>query len=179
MGVSNYLGRALELRTDFSAAELRKLARRCGHHRQSCRLLSIAAIYDGMNRTDAAAVGGMDRQTLRDWVLRFNESGPDGLKDLYKGAPGRKLNDAQLAELAQIVEAGPDLERDGVVRWRRVDLQQLIEERFGVTYHERTVSKLLKALGFSKLAPRPQHPAQDERMIETFKKTSRISLKPT
>ena len=173
------LGRALELRTDFSAAELRKLARRCGHHRQSCRLLSIAAIYDGMNRTDAAAVGGMDRQTLRDWVLRFNESGPDGLKDLYKGAPGRKLNDAQLAELAQIVEAGPDLERDGVVRWRRVDLQQLIEERFGVTYHERTVSKLLKALGFSKLAPRPQHPAQDERMIETFKKTSRISLKPT
>ena len=173
------LGRALELRTDFSAAELRKLARRCGHHRQSCRLLSIAAIYDGMNRTDAAAVGGMDRQTLRDWVIRFNESGPDGLKDLYKGAPGRKLNDAQLAELAQIVEAGPDLERDGVVRWRRVDLQQLIEERFGVTYHERTVSKLLKALGFSKLAPRPQHPAQDERMIETFKKTSRISLKPT
>ena len=173
------LGRALELRTDFSAAELRKLARRCGHHRQSCRLLSIAAIYDGMNRTDAAAVGGMDRQTLRDWVIRFNERGPDGLKDLYKGAPGRKLNDAQLAELAQIVEAGPDLERDGVVRWRRVDLQQLIEERFGVTYHERTVSKLLKALGFSKLAPRPQHPAQDERMIETFKKTSRISLKPT
>ena len=173
------LGRVLELRTDFSAAELRKLARRCGHHRQSCRLLSIAAIYDGMNRTDAAAVGGMDRQTLRDWVIRFNESGPDGLKDLYKGAPGRKLNDAQLAELAQIVEAGPDLERDGVVRWRRVDLQQLIEERFGVTYHERTVSKLLKALGFSKLSPRPQHPAQDERMIETFKKTSRISLKPT
>ena len=98
------LGRALELRTDFSAVELRKLARRCGHHRQSCRLLAIAAIYDGMNRTDAATVGGMDRQTLRDWVIRFNESGPDGLKDLYKGAPGRKLNDAQLAELAQVVE---------------------------------------------------------------------------
>ena len=173
------LGRALELRADFSAAELRKLARRCGHHRQSCRLLSIAAIYDGMNRTDAAAVGGMDRQTLRDWVIRFNASGPDGLQDLYKGAPGRKLNAAQLAELAQVVEAGPDLERDGVVRWRRVDLQQLIEERFEVTYHERTISKLLKALGFSKLAPRPQHPAQDEQVIETFKKTSRISLKPT
>ena len=133
----------------------------------------------------------MDRQTLRDWVIRFNESGPDGLKDLYKGAPGRKLNDAQLAELAQVVEAGLDLERDGVVAsrrrfaclpangWRRVDLQQLIEERFEVTYHERTISKLLKALGFSKLAPRPQHPAQDERVIETFKKTSRISLKPT
>ena len=173
------MGRSLELRSDYDAASLRRLARRCGHHRQSCRLLSIAAIYDGMSRADAASVGGMDRQTLRDWVIRFNDKGPNGLKDCYRGKPRRKLNDEQLRELAGIVEAGPDLERDGVMRWRRVDLQQLIEARFGVTYHERTISKLLDALGFSKLSPRPQHPGQEAHVIEAFKKTSPQRSKPT
>lgn len=171
------MGRSLDLRSDFDAVGLRKLARRCGHHRQSCRLLAIAAIYDGMSRAEAARAGGMDRQTLRDWVIRFNGGGPDGLRDRFRGKPCRKLTDDQLQELAGIVEAGPDLERDGVIRWRRVDLQQLIEARFGVTYHERTISKLLDVPGFSKLSPRPQHPKQDERVIEAFKKTSPPRLK--
>lgn len=173
------MGKSLELCSDFDAGQLRKLARHCRHPRQSCRLLAIAAIYDGMNRKEAAQIGGMDRQTLRDWVVRFNANGPDGLRDRFKGKPRRKLTSSQLQELAQIVEAGPDLERDGVVRWRRVDLQKLIEQRFGVVYHERTVSKLLKVLGFSKLAPRPQHPEQDEAIMETFKKTSPSRLRPT
>ncbi len=173
------MGRSLELRLDFDARGLRKLARHCRHHRQSCRLLAIAAVYDGMSRADAAKVGGMDRQTLRDWVVRFNEAGPEGLKDRFKGKPGRKLTETQLDELAQIVEAGPELARDGVVRWRRIDLQQLVEERFGVTYHERSISKLLDVLGFSKLSPRPQHPEQDEGVIKAFKKTSQPRLKHT
>ena len=89
-----------------------------------------------MNRAEAARIGGMDRQTLRDWVHRFNDAGPDGLKDMDDG-PKPRLSPEQLAELAEIVETGPDREPDGVVRWRRVDLKRVIEERFGVDYHER------------------------------------------
>ena len=166
------MGSAIRLRDDFNAAVLRRLARRCGNVRQAGRMLAIGAVYDGMSRSEAAKVGGMDRQTLRDWVIRFNKAGPDGLKDRLVGRRARKLNSAQLEELASIVEAGPDLARDGIARWRRVDLQRLIEDRFGVVYHERTISKLLHALGFSKLSPRPQHPGQDSRVIEAFKKTS-------
>ncbi|WP_428351909.1 helix-turn-helix domain-containing protein [Lichenifustis flavocetrariae] len=103
---------------------------------------------------------------------RFNERGPDGLKDTWsKGNPSRLSVDQQ-RNLAQLVETGPDRAVDGVVRWRRVDLQRVIKERFGVTYHERTVGKLLKGLGFSHISARPCHPGQDERTITTFKKTS-------
>jgi transposase len=97
------------LRGDFSAAEVRSLASRAKEVRQSRRLLSIAAVYDGMSREDAARIGGMDRQTLRDWVHHFNASGPDGLRDGRTGGPACKLSAAQLAELAAIVEAGPEL----------------------------------------------------------------------
>jgi len=114
----------------------------------------------------------MDRQTLRDGVHRFNERGPDGLKDTgSKGNPPRRPADQQ-ADLARLVETGPDRAVHGVVRWRRVDLQRLIAERFGVAYHERTVGKILKQLGFSHISARPRHPAQDDRTIEVFKKTS-------
>jgi len=160
------------IRSDFDAAALRRIAKRCTDNRQIRRLLALAAVYDGMNRTEAARVGGMDRQTLRDWVHRFNEAGPDGLRDRKGPARRRRLTEAQMRELADLVETGPDPEVDGVVRWRRIDLQRLIEERFGVTYNERTISKLLAALGFSHMSARPQHPAQDERVIEAFKKTS-------
>ena len=160
---------AVRLRTDFSASELRRLAAATKNASQSRRLLSIAAVLDGMNRTDASRIGGMDRQTLRDWVHRFNEHGPHGLKDAWsKGNPPR-LSAAQQAELAQLVETGPDRALHGVVRWRRVDLQHLIAERFGVTYHERTVGKLLHQLGFSHVSARPRHPAQDEQTIAAFK----------
>jgi transposase len=105
---------AVPLRKDFSASALRRQAKRSKDNNQSRRLLSLAAVLDGMNRTDAARIGGMDRQTLRDWVHRFNEAGPDG--------PSPRLSPDQKAELAAIVEAGPDREVDGVVRWRRIDL---------------------------------------------------------
>ncbi len=160
----------VRLRTDFTAGELRRLAATTRHANQSRRLLSLAAVLDGMNRTDAARIGGMDRQTLRDWVHRFNELGPDGLKDDWsKGNPPR-LSPEQLADLSARVEAGPDRATDGVVRWRRVDLQRVIAERSGVVYHERTVGKLLHGLGFRRVSARPRHPAQDERLVAEYEK---------
>ena len=144
----------ISLRTDYDAGMLRKLAARSKDASQSRRLLSLAAVYDGMPRAQAAQVGGMDRQTLRDWVHRFNAEGPDGLINRHGGGPKRKLNEAQRAELAQIVETGPDPETDGVVRWRCVDLKRIIKERFGVTYHHRHVGKVLHQLGFSHIIPK-------------------------
>src|SRR3712207_1843892 len=160
------MGSAVLMRADYSAAERRRLARRSKDTRQSSRRLSLAAGRDGMSRAEAARIGGMDRQTLRDWVHRYNEQGPEGLKDTWsKGSPPR-LSPKQQAELAQLVETGPDRAVHGVVRWRRVDLQRLIAERYGVTDHERTVGKLLRQWGFSHISARPQHPAQDERIMK-------------
>jgi transposase len=164
---------AVRLREDYSAEALRALARRAKDVNQSRRLLSLAAVRDGMDRGSAAKIGGMDRQTLRDWVHRFNAAGPEGLFDNWTEGPKPRLTPAQLAELATIVDGGPDREKDGVVRWRRVDLKRVIAERFGVAFHERYVGKLLKKLGFSHMSARPRHPAQDERIVEAFKKTSR------
>src|SRR4029078_11444786 len=135
---------AVRLRTDYSAAELRRLAASSRHAKQSRRLLSLAAVVDGMNRAEAARIGGMDRQTLRDWVHRFNAHGPEGLKDNLADGSGPRLSPEQQAEL---VESGPDRAVHGVVRWRRVDLQRVVAERFGVQYHEPTIRKLLKRLG--------------------------------
>jgi transposase len=112
-------------------------------------------------------------QTLRDWVHRFNEAGPEGLLDNWASGPAPRLSPAQRAELAAIVDAGPNREIDGVVRWRRVDLKRVISERFGVDYHERHVGTLLKKIGFSHISARPRHPKQDAEIIEAFKKTSR------
>jgi transposase len=173
------MGSPLPLRTDYDAAKLRELAKRCRNFRQIRRLLSLAAIHDGMNRTEAARIGGMDRQTLRDWVVRFNEEGPDGLADRHRPGCPCRLSDAQLAELAQIVEAGPDRELDGITRWRRIDLQKVIGDRFGVAYSERGISDLLARLSFSRITGRPQHPAQDPETIEAFKKTSPARSGPT
>lgn len=167
------MGSAVTMRTDYSAGELRRLAKVSKDVNQSRRLLSLAAVLDGMSREDAAKIGGMDRQTLRDWVHRFNAAGPDGLKDAWYGGPEPRLSADQKAQLAEIVETGPDPTVDGVVRWRRIDLQRVIKERFGVEYHERYVGKLLKELGFSHMSARPRHPAQDAATVEAFKKTFR------
>jgi transposase len=164
---------AIKFREDYSAKELRALARRSKDVNQSRRLLSLAAVRDGMDRGAAAKIGGMDRQTLRDWVHRFNASGPEGLVDNWTEGPRPRLSAEQLAQLAQIVEAGRDREKDGVVRWRRIDLKRVIAERFGVDFHPRYVGKLLQKLGSSHISARPRHPAQDERTIEAFKKTFR------
>jgi transposase len=163
---------AVRLRTDFSAEELRHLAKQARSNNQSRRFLSLAAVLDGMSRADAARIGGMDRQTLRDWVHRFNKEGPDGLLDDWASGPEPRLSAVQKAELAAIVEVGPELAIDGVVRWRRIDLQRVIKERFGVDYHERYVGTLLHKLGFSHVSARPRHPGQNAETIEAFKKIS-------
>ena len=170
---------AIRIRSDYDGEAVRGLAKRCKDARQSRRLLALAAIYDGMSRWQAARVGGMDRQTLRDWVHRFNEEGPDGL--LNRSPPGRQswLSADQMRALAQIVETGPDPERDGVVRWRRIDLKQVIEERFGIVYAERSISKLLADLDFVHMSARPQHPKQDAKVIAAYKKTSPAHLPRT
>ena len=169
----------VQLRDDYDAAELRTLAKRSRDPRQIHRLLALAAVYDGMSRAEAAKVGGMDRQTLRDWAHRFNAEGPEGLTDRPRAGRPRQLTDAQMAELAEIVETGPDPVRDGVIRWRRIDLKRVIEERFGVVYSERAVSDLLARLSFSYISGRPQHPRQDQRVLDGFKKTSRARSQPT
>lgn len=167
------MAKALKLRTDYSAAELRRLAKRCRDNNQSRRLLSLAAVMDGMNRTVAARLGGMDRQTLRDWVHRFNELGPNGLLDRHAGGVEPRLSEAQLAELSAIIEAGPDHKKDGMVRWRRVDLKRVIKDMFNVDFHERYVGVILKKLGFAHMSARPRHPGQDIEIVEAFKKTFR------
>jgi transposase len=135
-------------------------------------LLSIAAIYEGMSRAETARLGAMDRQTLRDWVHRFNAGGPSGLVDRKAPGAAPRLSGEQKAELAALVEAGPDLETDGVVRWRCIDLKVLIQRRFGVDYHERTIGKLLTRLGFSHISQRPRHYAQNPEDIAAFKCSS-------
>ena len=169
----------IALRDDYDSLELQRLAKRSRDPRQVRRLLALAAAYDGMSRTEAAKVGGMDRQTLRDWAHRFNEEGPEGLKHRSGAGRPRLLTQEQMSELSAIVETGPDPEVDGVVRWRRIDLKRVIEERFGVVYSERTISDLLAALSFSHISGRPRHPKQDERVIEAFKKTSRARWRLT
>lgn len=170
---------AVRLRDDCSARDVRRLAVRCKDANLSRRLLAIAAIYDGMNRGEAARIGGMGRQTLCDWVHRFNADGPDGLADRWTSGPRPKLDAVQKAELAAIIEAGPDRVEDWVVRWRRVDLRDWVERRFGVAYHERMVSNLLHELGFSRISARPRHPAQVRATIEAHKKTSPVRSRQT
>jgi transposase len=116
---------------------------------------------------------------LRDWVHRFNAAGPDGLKEAWWDGSEPRLSPAQKAELAQIVETGPDPAVDGVVRWRRIDLKRVIAERFGVDYHERYVSTLLKNLGFSHMSARPRHPAQDAAIVEAYKKLPPHAERPS
>jgi len=160
----------IRLRGDYDALELRRLAKTSRDNRQIRRLLALAAVYDGMSRAGAAQIGGMDRQTLRDWALRFNAEGPAGLRERPRSGRRCRLSEAQMTELAEIVETGPDPATDGVVRWRRIDLKRVIEERFGVVYSERAISDLLARLAFSHISGRPQHPGQDERVIDGFKK---------
>ncbi len=164
---------AIALREDFRSEDLRALARQSRDTRQCRRLLALAAVAEGRSRGEAAKIGGMDRQTLRDWVHRFNSEGAAGLLDRKTAGPPPKLGPAQKAALAAIVEAGPDRQETGLVRWRRVDLKAVIEDRFGVVYHERSVSRLLHELGFAHLSARPRHPAQQAEVLEDFKKTSR------
>ena len=166
------MGSPVLLRGDFDAAALRLLARRTGDANQGRRLLALAAIYGGGSRGDAAQIGSVGLQTVRDWVLRFNAAGPGGLVD--GKAPGQrpKLNQAQREALARIVESGPIPAVHGVVRWRLIDLAQWLWEEFAISIAKQTMSRELRAMGFRKLSARPRHHAQSEHAIEGFKKNS-------
>jgi transposase len=164
---------AVDLRTDFDGPALRRLARRTKDGPQARRLLALAEIYDGGTRGDAARIGGVTLQSVRDWVLRFNAHGASGLIDIKAPGPKTKLDDAQRFALKEIVEAGPIPAVHGVVRWRLVDLVQWLYEEFTVSLDETTVGRELKAMGYRKLSARPRHYAQNEFAVETFKKTSR------
>jgi transposase len=129
-------------------------------------------VLEGASREDAARAAGMDRQTLRDWVHRYNAEGLAGLHDRPRSGRPPRLTPEQMGELENVVEQGPDPARDGVVRWRRVDLQALIKARFAVELHARSVGKLLRRLGFARLSVRPKHPSSDPEAQEAFKKGS-------
>jgi transposase len=160
-------------RTELSAADLRREAARTRDAKAARRMLAIALVLGGRPRAEAAAQCGMDRQTLRDWVHRYNAEGLAGVFDRRcRPGPQPRLSPAQEAEVERWVEAGPDPAEHGVVRWRRVDLRDLIERRFGARLHERTVGKLLHRLAFRRLSVRPRHPASDPAAQEAFKKTS-------
>lgn len=159
-------------RLDLSARNLRSEAARTRDADAARRMLAIALVLEGKSRAEAAETCGMDRQTLRDWVHRYNAEGVDGLSNRKSPGVKPRLMPAQTAELARLVETGPDIATDGVVRWRRVDLRDVIEDRFGVSLHERTVGKLLHRLGFGRLSVRPAHPQGDVQAREAFKKTS-------
>ncbi len=163
----------IPLRDDFDGFDLRRLAKASKDANQTRRLLALAVIYDGGRRDHAAMVGGVTRQIIRDWVVRFNAEGPDGLIDRKAPGPIPKLNGDQRRALAEIVEAGPIPAVHGVVRWRLQDLVQWIYSEFGIVMDQSTVSRELRALGFRKLTARPQHHAQNEWVREDFKKASR------
>lgn len=165
------MGRPLALREDFTGSDLRRLARVSRDADQTRRLLALAVIYDGGSRGGAAKTGGVGRQIIRDWVERFNAEGPGGL--VTRRAPGApsKLGETQRTALARVVEQGPDPEIDEVVRWRLVDLAAWVWDSFRISISEATLSRELKALGFSKLSARPRHHAQNPDAIDAFKKT--------
>lgn len=166
------MGRAVGItRLDLTARELRAAAGREKDGSAARRMLALAMVLDGADRKSAAETCGMDRQTLRDWVHRYNAEGLGGLHDVKTLGPKPKLTAEQQAELTELVEAGPDPARHGVVRWRRVDLRDELERRFGVALHERSVGKLLAKLGYRRLSVRPRHPQADEEAQEAFKKT--------
>src|SRR3712207_5539343 len=159
-------------RHGLAAGDLRREAKRCRNAAAARRMLALALVLEGRSREEAARHAGMERQTLRDWVHRYNAQGLPGLRD--RPRPGRKprLTPEQEAELAAPVVQGPDPARAGVGRWRRVDLQALIETRFAVRLHERSIGKVLRRLGFARLSVRPKHPKADEAAPGAFKKAS-------
>ena len=157
-------------RRDHAAADLRREAARCRDSDAARRMLALALVLEGRSRTDAARSCGMDRQTLRDWVHRYNQSGLDGLSDKQgRTGPKPRLSPEQETEVAELVRKGPDPKQDGVVRWRRVDVARVIQARFGVTLAERTVGGILHRLGFSHISTRPRHPAADTAAQASFR----------
>ena len=166
------MSRPVPFRKDFNGDDLRRLSRSSTDAKQARRLLTISLIYDGATRSEAARHGNVDVQSIRDWVLRFNAEGPEGLIDKKStGAPTR-LNAKQMAALARVVEDGPVPYLDGIVRWRLCDLVNWLHAEYRITVSDSTLSRILRDMGYRKLTARPRHHAQDPQASETFKKTS-------
>lgn len=165
------MGQAIAMRRDYTTGEVRGLAKRAKDAAQARRLLAIAAVLEGASREDAARIGGMDRQTLRDWVIRFNEKGPDGLINIPSPGVPPKLDQEHRVFLARIVEEGPIPAMHGVVRWRACDLIMRLHEGFGLSVSDDTIYRTLKDLGFSHVSARPKAYKQDAETMDTFKKT--------
>lgn len=164
---------------DYSASELRREAKRTDDADVARRMLALALVLEGKSRGEAAISCGMDRQILCDWVHRYNAEGLVGLRN--RTAPGAKprLSPEQEREVAELVRNGPDLAEHGVIRWRRIDLAHVIEQRYGVKLAERSVGDLLRRLGFRRISVRPRCPEQDAAIQEAHKKTFPIwSLPP-
>jgi len=158
----------IPLRADFDARMVRSAARRSKDGPQARRLLALSAIYEGATRTEAAKIGGVTLQIIRDWVVKFNAHGPAGLIDRKPPGQPSRLNSAHRAAVAAIIESGPIPAVHGVVRWRIVDLCQWIFEEFRVVVSKQTLSRELRAMGYRKLSARPRHHAQAEGAIEDF-----------
>ncbi len=167
------MGAGVPIRDNISAEELRRRARLESEGRVACRLLGLANVLDGMSRERAACQAGMDRQTLRDWVIRFNAEGIAGLRDRPRSGRPSWLDDGQLAAFKGLVLRGPNPERDGVSSWRAKDLCRIVEDRFGVSYTENGMLRLLHDLGLSWQKARPVHPEADLKAQARFKKNFR------
>jgi len=169
------MGTAIGLRMDYDGLQLRGLAKKAKDGGLARRLLALAEIYDGGSRTDAARIGGVGLQTIRDWVLRFNARGPEGLIDGKPPGPISKLTDEHRQALAAMIESGPIAAIHGVVRWRLIDLAQWVFETYRITVTKQILSRELRAMGYRKLSARPRHHAQAEGAIEHFKKASQAA----
>ena len=166
------MARGISLRIDYSGDDLRSLARSSRDAKQARRLLALSLIYDGALRSEAARHANASPQAVRDWVLRFNAEGPNGLVDRKSPGTPPRLNAEQRAALVGVVEDGPTPYLDGVVRWRLCDLVSWVHDEFGVTLDQSTLSRTLRDLGYRKLTARPRHHAQDPEAMSAFKKTS-------
>ena len=162
----------IPLRGDFDAAALRQLARKTKDGPQARRLLALAAIYEGASRAEAAQIGSVTRQIVRDWVVKFNALGPEGLIDRKPPGLPSKLSDTHRAALVAVIGSGPIPAVHGVVRWRLVDLIQWIWEEFRLSISKQTMSREVRALGYRKLSARPRHHAKSEAAVRAFKKSS-------
>ena len=173
------MARGILLRPDFTGDALRTLSRSSGTAKQSRRLLALSLIYDGKARCDAARLADVGLQTIRDWVLRFNAKGPDGLIDGKSTGAPPKLNGEQRMALARVVEKGPTPCLDGVVRWRLCDLVSWVFETFAITLDQSTLSRVLRDMGYRKLSARPRHHTRDIEAQAAFKKTSPPAWRPS
>ena len=160
----------IPLRPDFDASALRSFAKKTKDGPQARRLLALAAVYEGASRTEAARIGDVTLQIVRDWVVKFNAHGPDGLIDRKSPGQPSRLNGGHRAAIAAMIESGPIPAIHGVVRWRVIDLCQWVFEEFRVTVAKQTLSRELRAMGYRKLSARPRHHAQAEGAIEEYKK---------